>query len=342
MGAALGQSASAEGDSAEYELNSKEDKPFARRSARSLDALQTKVVAYAHTVRSRDDRRAAYTDRRETRIDRLNERAEKKQAESEARFKRVDQIASNIPLGQPILVGHHSERHARRDQDRIHSGMRAGIDAGKEAAELSRRADAAERNTAISSDNPDAITELRAKLAKLEAAHDRDKKVNAAVRKALKSKDPVETLTKLLTDAFGKAPAAETLREFLHPSQSWRSPGIPSYVGQNRSANMRRIRDRIADLERREMTPERDPEEIGRIKIEESKDDNRVRVYFPGKPSAEIRRELKSSGFRWARSEGAWQRQISDTAWHAARRIAKEHEGMAKARTLVFRSRQGA
>jgi hypothetical protein len=33
-----------------------------------------------------------------------------------------------IPFGQPILVGHHSEGRARRDQGRIESGMRAGVE----------------------------------------------------------------------------------------------------------------------------------------------------------------------------------------------------------------------
>ena len=44
----------------------------------------------------------------------------------EARHARqsVAAIADNIPFGQPILVGHHSERRARRDAERIQDGMR--------------------------------------------------------------------------------------------------------------------------------------------------------------------------------------------------------------------------
>lgn len=40
----------------------------------------------------------------------------------------VEAIQEGIPLGQPILVGHHSERHARRDARRIESGTRKAIE----------------------------------------------------------------------------------------------------------------------------------------------------------------------------------------------------------------------
>ena len=39
------------------------------------------------------------------------------------------------------------------------------------------------------------------------------------------------------------------------------------------------------------------------------------------KPDADTRAELKSSGFRWAPSVGAWQRQLTDNAIRAADRL---------------------
>ena len=48
---------------------------------------------------------------------------------------------------------------------------------------------------------------------------------------------------------------------------------------------------------------------------------NRLQIFFDEIPPAETRKELKSRGFRWARSEGAWQRQLTRDAIYAASRI---------------------
>ena len=45
---------------------------------------------------------------------------------------------------------------------------------------------------------------------------------------------------------------------------------------------------------------------------------NRLQLFTGSKPPAENRTWLKRHGFRWARSEGAWQRQVGDAAWNDA------------------------
>ncbi|RHQ89234.1 hypothetical protein DWX76_12375, partial [Clostridium sp. AF21-20LB] len=56
-------------------------------------------------------------------------------------------------------------------------------------------------------------------------------------------------------------------------------------------------------------------------RVEMNREDNRLQVFFDGKPDADTRAELKSSGFRWAPSVGAWQRQLTDNAIRAADRL---------------------
>ena len=38
----------------------------------------------------------------------------------------------------------------------------------------------------------------------------------------------------------------------------------------------------------------------------------RIQLFFEGKPEPEVRDILKSNGFRWAPSVGAWQRQLNN------------------------------
>lgn len=73
------------------------------------------------------DEDTSLVDRAEVRAERFEVYGEKRGDEAERAREAVASIADNIPLGQPILVGHHSERHARRDAERIENGMRKAI-----------------------------------------------------------------------------------------------------------------------------------------------------------------------------------------------------------------------
>jgi hypothetical protein len=78
--------------------------------------------------------------------------AEHAKERAEAASERVHAIADNIPLGQPILVGHHSEGHARADQARIESGMRKTVEESKKADYWRERARGTARRAAQKAD----------------------------------------------------------------------------------------------------------------------------------------------------------------------------------------------
>lgn len=65
--------------------------------------------------------------RAEQRAERFDTYSEKREADAERAHDGVSAITNGIPLGQPILIGHHSEKHARRDAERIESGMRKAV-----------------------------------------------------------------------------------------------------------------------------------------------------------------------------------------------------------------------
>jgi predicted RNA methylase len=80
-------------------------------------------------------------------IDRASERAErfegyqgKRAADAEQARQVVSTLADGMPLGQPILIGHHSQRRAEKDAQRIESGMRRAVNLWETSEYWQRRA----------------------------------------------------------------------------------------------------------------------------------------------------------------------------------------------------------
>lgn len=73
------------------------------------------------------DEDTSLVDRAAARAERFEGYSERREDEADAARRAVAAIADNIPVGQPILVGHHSEKRARRDADRIETGMRKAV-----------------------------------------------------------------------------------------------------------------------------------------------------------------------------------------------------------------------
>lgn len=61
--------------------------------------------------------------------------------------------------------------------------------------------------------------------------------------------------------------------------------------------------------------------EFDGFKVVENFDIDRVQFIFPGKPTEAERAILKGAAFKWAPSQGAWQRQLTNNAIVAARRV---------------------
>lgn len=74
-----------------------------------------------------EDEDKSLVERAEERADRFGEYSDKRAADAERAHAGVEAICEHIPLGQPILVGHHSERRARKDAERIDQGMRRAV-----------------------------------------------------------------------------------------------------------------------------------------------------------------------------------------------------------------------
>lgn len=66
-------------------------------------------------------------DRAEQRAERFEDYQNKRKNDAESAYKQMQSISENIPMGQPILVGHHSERRARKDAERIESAIQKTV-----------------------------------------------------------------------------------------------------------------------------------------------------------------------------------------------------------------------
>lgn len=95
------------------------------------------------TRRTFAEAEADRVERAEERADRFADYAGNAADRSQAAYEGVRRIGDGIPFGQPILVGHHSERRARRDIERMDAGMRRSVQEGDKANHWAGRAAAA-------------------------------------------------------------------------------------------------------------------------------------------------------------------------------------------------------
>lgn len=173
---------------------------------------------------------------------------------------------------------------------------------------------------AIRSNNPDAPDLIRAKIEKLKAAHALMKATNAAIR-SVKGGD-VEAMIQAVVDATGFRESRA--REIVCPREAWMGQGFPGYALSGELAEIKRLEDRLAVIERnreRGTVSRTHNTAAGAVEVVENGDAARIQILFTGKPDAETRGLLKSNGFRWAPSEGAWQRHLNNAGRWASERV---------------------
>lgn len=255
--------------------------------------------------------RSDYYDRLSARQQRLENAAERANANASSYFKKADmsEEATGIPFGQPILVGHHSEKRHRKVIDRAWAAMGKGVEESKKAAYYASAAEAV-GTAGVSSDDPDGVEKLTAKVAELEARQERMKAANVAIRKG--------------DDAALVALVGEKVAAALKvPPYPGGPIGFPSYSLSNNSAVIRSTKARIEQLKAAATVETKTIETNVGCTVIENADENRVQIVFPGKPDEATRAILKSRGFRWSPTAGAWQRFLNNAGRWAAQDVVR-------------------
>jgi hypothetical protein len=263
------------------------------------------------------DRVDTYEARRTRRVERLRERAEKRRASGQAAVDHAHRMASVIPFGQPILIGHHSERRDRNYRNRIEKTFRRGYAEIDEAKQMDRRVEAAEKNCAISSDDPLAVLKLQEQIAAAERSQEHMKATNRIIRAGKNEHGAI--IRRLVEDLGYTESQAAAL---LQPDFAGRI-GVPDYRLRNNNANIRRMKQRLEELREQDRRRRDEPEAPGRVEVQpgltvvRNVDENRLQIVFEGKPGAAVREVLKHHGWRWAPSQGAWQRYLNANSEYA-------------------------
>lgn len=181
---------------------------------------------------------------------------------------------------------------------------------------------------AIRSGDPDAIEKLRVKLAQAVKEHAKCKAINAAWRAARK---PLPDDDAAWTEVFARVQPLGVdeieLDDIRAQMRLWRYIPNTLFSLANMNAEIRRIEDRIADLERMKAAPAVEADSGLGFTVRENTELARIQLVFPGKPADKVRAVLKANGFRWAPSEGAWQRHLNNAGRYAVDCVKRDLGG---------------
>ena len=155
------------------------------------------------------------------------------------------------------------------------------------------------------------IDRYKKELENCKLSHELMKQGNKRIASAIKSG---EDITEYLISTFNIAPhMIEWTMKF-------------GFGLANNSANMRRIEERIKVLEAKENRSNDIGENEFRfegVTVIYNHEADRIQIKHDVKPAQSVIQELKSNGFRWSPSFGAWQRNLNTNGIWATERVLK-------------------
>lgn len=264
----------------------------------------------------------SYEQKQERKRLRLEAAAERTANEANAHYDRSQRYTEGIPLGQPILVGHHSERRHRNALTKSDNAMRRASELAAHADELRERA-AAVGHGGISSDDPDAIAKLSAQLHSCQEWQALMVAANKLVRFAEKRAETIAVRVELVQDKLAALGLSEANMAQLFTADYAGRTGFPAYALQN-NANMKRIATRIAALQAQSKQLEAFAPLTGDgWKLYIDAEANRVCLEFDQRLSRERYQAIRSwpYSFRWSPTNGRFQRTFSTAALAYAKKF---------------------
>ena len=166
-------------------------------------------------------------------------------------------------------------------------------------------------NNAISASDPQAVEKLTEKLQSCVNLQEVMKGVNAHWRK---------TGTCQGAPSITDAQAAKIDAKITKATVSWDRVPFSDYELKNNNAEVKRLKSRIAEITRNQEVGFSGWEfEGGRAEV--NTDLNRLQVFFDERPDSDKHNALRHAGFVYSHTNGAYQRQLHDSAIYAAGRL---------------------
>ena len=277
--------------------------------------------------------------RRENRLALRRDWMDKRINSADADFERSRAAVEGIEPGQPILVGHHSERKHRRAVERSHDAMRRAMDSNRMATRHGFAASALERELerSIYHDDRDATQQLETRIAEREITRDRVKSANQRLRQLVKTV-PAPSDDQLLALGF----IADEIATIRSRQANLNRPTLDVYPFLNLvTADIARNKKRLANIRKSKTSavvaspkPAREEllEHVGRVsdEMERTQEIERRSLLLRLQAGETVtNRELKAIGYRpwqierlreqdWSEWKPGWARgNYADSEWKA-------------------------
>ncbi len=253
-------------------------------------------------------------ERQRIRAERYRVLSQKAAQKAEEAYQRSKSMSDAIPMGQPV----HGLAD-RKYRDKIWNTMGQSVRHSEKAGYWAEKASSVENNTSIYLDDDNAVEKLESKLRELERVQETMKAANKIIRS--KKISEIEKYDKLVELGL-----TESQVKKLFVPNCFGEIGFASCSITNNGANIRRVKQQL-EKARLMKSMENKEYSIGEINVVENYSENRIQLFFDGKPDKATRNELKRNGFRWSGYNGCWQAYINNSSRSFIKKI-RENEGI--------------
>lgn len=177
----------------------------------------------------------------------------------------------------------------------------------------------------IKSSDSDALQKLKDKLERMERNQELMKRANSDFAKALKEKKTVGEFMQQVSYL-----SDEMKKDAMYGIKSWHGKPFPPFQLQNANQEMRRLKQRIAEISKIKEAGDGEAENLENkhFGVERDTDLMRYKLTFDGIPAPEIRSVIKKYGARWSPRNMAWLVNLNRNGEYSIKRMIEELDKM--------------